>query len=333
MLNKNYLIMKNILITGGTGFIGSHLAEYFARKNFKVTVYDKYNSNNSIGWIKGSFYEKKINVVLGDVCDFGHLEKVVKKNKFVIHLAALIGIPYSYVAPKSYLDTNVIGTYNILEACKNHKVERVITTSTSEVYGSGLTFPMNENHPTNTQSPYSASKLAGDNLAYSYAKSFELPLIIVRPFNVYGQRQSDRAIIPTIIGQLISKQKKLKLGNLNSRRDYTYVNDLCDAYYKILTMKKISKGEIFNTGSGKNFSILEIKKKIEKIIGIEKDIIIQKSRLRPKKSEVNSLLASTKKIKRYSNWEAKTNFENGLKETIKWVIKNNNHLDPYNFKI
>ncbi len=325
--------MKSILITGGTGFIGSHLAEYFVRKNFNVTVYDKYNSNNSIGWIKGSPFEKKINVVLGDVRDFGHLEKVVKKNRFVIHLAALIGIPYSYVAPRSYIDTNVIGTYNVLEACKNHKVERVIITSTSEVYGSGLIFPMNEKHPTNTQSPYSASKLAGDNLAYSYAKSFELPLTIIRPFNVYGQRQSDRAIIPTIISQLISKQKKLKLGNLHTRRDYTYVNDLCDAYYKILKMKKINRGEIFNTGSEKNFSIIEIKKKIEKIIGIKKDIVVDNSRLRPKRSEVNTLLASTKKIRNFSNWKAKTSFENGLKETIKWVIDNNNHLDPHNYKI
>jgi len=324
---------KTILITGGTGFIGSHLAEFFVRKKFNVTVYDKYNSNNSVGWLKDSLFKNKIKIVLGDICDFGHLEKVVQKNRFVIHLAALIGIPYSYVAPKSYIDTNVVGTFNVLEACKNHKIDRLITTSTSEVYGSGIIFPMNENHPTNTQSPYSASKLAADNLAYSYAKSFELPLTIIRPFNVYGQRQSDRAIIPTIIGQLLSKEKKLKLGNLHSRRDYTYVGDLCDAYYKILTVKKINNGEIFNTGSGKYYSIIDIKKKIEKIVGIKKDIIIEKIRLRPKKSEVNSLLSSTKKIKKIVNWKTKTSFESGLKKTIKWVIENKNHLDPQNYKI
>ena len=254
--------MKNILITGGTGFIGSHLAEFFVKKKFNVTVYDKYNSNNSIGWIKDSVFRKKIEVVLGDVCDFGHLEKYVKNNRFIIHLAALISIPYSYVAPRSYIDTNIIGTFNVLEASKKHKVEKIITTSTSEVYGSGIIFPMTEKHPINTQSPYSASKLAADNLAQSYAKSFELPVTIIRPFNVYGPRQSDRAIIPTIIGQMISGSSEIKLGNLKSKRDYTYIEDLCQAYYKILIMKKTHKGEIFNTGSEKNYSILEIKKKI-----------------------------------------------------------------------
>ena len=324
--------MKKILITGGTGFIGSHLAEFFVKKKFKVTVYDKYNSNNNFGWIESSLYKNKIKVILGDVCDFKHLDNIIKENNFVIHLAALISIPYSYLSPSSFIDTNIIGTYNVLESCKINKIKKVITTSTSEVYGSGLYFPIDENHPIQTQSPYSATKASADNLSISYQKSFNLPVTVIRPFNVYGPRQSDRAIIPTIIGQLISSQKKLKLGNLKSQRDYTYVEDLCDAYYNIIKNKKKCNGEILNTGSGKNFSINEIIKKISNMLRIKKPILMDSQRLRPAKSEVNILLSSTKKINYHFGWRATTSFDSGLKKTIKWFLKNNSHLNSNNYR-
>ena len=248
--------MKNIFITGGCGFIGSHIAEYFVKKNFKVVVYDKYNANNDYGNLNNSQYLKKIKVILGDICDFNHLEKSMRGCNKVIHLAALIGIPYSYHAPKSYIQTNVEGTYNVLESCLRNKIKKTIITSTSEVYGTGKKFPMDENHLINCQSPYSASKSAADNLAMSYYYSFKLPMTILRPFNVYGPGQSNRAIIPSIIQQSIYSDK-IRIGNINTERDFTFVEDLSNAYLKVINNLS-NNGEVVHTGSGRCISIKKI---------------------------------------------------------------------------
>ena len=316
--------MNKVFITGGCGFIGSHLAELFVSKNFKVTVYDKYNIQNDLNNLTESKYLKKINIILGDIRDLRHLSNSMKGHDYVIHLAALIGIPYSYVAPSSYISTNINGTFNVLESCLVNKIKKTIVTSTSEVYGSGVKFPMTEEHKLNCQSPYSASKLAADNLAYSYYCSFNLPLNILRPFNVYGPRQSNRAVIPTIIQQAIFSEK-IKIGNTKSLRDFTYVDDLCLAYFKMLN-QNLFNGQIFNTGTGRSYSIEYIISCILSILrNNNKKIIFEKKRFRPLKSEVHKLLASTKKIKKLIRWHSKTSLQEGLKKTIIW--QKNNQLN------
>lgn len=315
--------MKKIFITGGCGFIGSHLAEYFARRKYKVIVYDKYNISGNFYNLKKSSYLNKIKVILGDICDLKHLSANMRGVDYVLHLAALIGIPYSYIAPSSYISTNINGTFNVLESSMTNKVKKIIITSTSEVYGSGITFPMTEKHRINCQSPYSATKAAADNLAYSYHCSYGLPVSIIRPFNVFGPRQTARAIIPTIIQQAIYKEI-INIGNLNTYRDFTYVQDLCRAYHFMLK-QNLFKGEVFNTGTGKCISIGSIVKVVLKNLGINKKIKINRNRLRPIKSEVTKLQASTNKIKKYLNWQPITSFEQGIIKTIEWHKKN--HFD------
>ena len=317
---------KKILITGAAGFIGSHLSEYFIKKNFKVRVFDRYNSFNSFGWLDQSELKKDMDCVLGDVRDYDSVYKAMKGCDGVIHLAALIGIPYSYYSPLAYVKTNVEGTYNILEAAKNLKIENIITTSTSEIYGSAKYLPINEIHPINSQSPYAASKVAADQIALSYYRSFNLPVKILRPFNTYGPRQSTRAIIPTIISQCLKNDKKILLGNLEPTRDLTYVEDTCSAFFKVYKCKKLA-GEVVNSGTNYSISMktlaIEIAKILNKKIKIELDI----KRTRPKLSEVSNLKCDNKKIKFYTGWKPKTKLNIGLKKTINWVMEN---LDDYN---
>lgn len=322
--------MKKILITGGSGFIGSNLVEYFLKKRYYVTVFDKYNFQNNWGWLENIKKNKNLSVKLGDIRDFDFLDNIIKNNDEIIHLAALIGIPYSYESPLAYIKTNIEGTYNVLESCRKNKSKNLIITSTSEVYGSSDYEPMDENHPCKSQSPYAATKKAADELALSYHKSFNLNVKIIRPFNTFGPRQSARAVIPNIIYQLINKKiKYVKLGNIYPRRDYTFVEDLCDAYFKILKLKKF--GEIFNVGTGENYSIEEIYHKVSKIVGVKKKIKIENKRIRKVKSEVNSLKSDYKKINSYTNWKPHTKFEQGLKKAINWIKKNpNNFKDIYN---
>ena len=318
--------MKKILITGGSGFIGSNLVDYFLKKKYLVTVFDKYNFQNNWGWLENIKNNKNLQVNLGDIRDFDYLDNTIKNNDEVIHLAALIGIPYSYESPLAYIKTNLEGTYNVLESCKKNKNKNLIITSTSEVYGSSEYEPMDENHPCKSQSPYAASKKASDELSLSYYRSFNSKIKIIRPFNTFGPRQSARAVIPNIIYQLLNKNiKHVKLGNIDPRRDYTYVEDLCEAYFKILNLKKF--GEIFNVGTGENYSIEEIYNKISKIVGIKKKIKIENIRKRRLKSEVKSLRSDYKKLNYYTNWTPKTKFEQGLKNVIKWVKQN-----PESFK-
>ena len=224
---------QKILVTGGAGFIGSHLVELLVNKGFDVVAFDRYNSNNHWGWLENSPIKNDVEVILGDIRDYDSVYKTLNGCIAVFHLAALIGIPYSYVSPMAYLKTNVEGTYNILEASKCLGLEQVLITSTSETYGSAQYIPINENHPAVGQSPYSASKIAADQLAYSYYASFELPIKIVRPFNTYGPRQSARAIIPTVISQILSGKSELKLGNLSPTRDLTFVKDTCSGFLDI----------------------------------------------------------------------------------------------------
>lgn len=313
--------MKNILITGGCGFIGSHLAEYLLKKNFNVTVFDRYNNNNSWGNLEYSKYKKEIKVILGDIRDFDSVNSSLKKIDVIFHLAALIGIPYSYVSPLAYLKTNVEGTYNVLEAGRKNNLDQIIITSTSETYGSAKYVPIDENHPLNAQSPYAASKIAADHLALSYNKSFGTNIKIIRPFNTYGPRQSARAIIPTIISQFLSKKKNIEIGNIYPTRDYTYVTDLCDAYLKI-SKSSLTTGVITNVGCNYEISIKDIYNVIQNHFKIRKKLKYEKNRMRGKKSEVDRLNCDNNKLKNLTKWQPKTNFDEGIKKTIIWMKKN-----------
>ena len=322
--------MKKVLITGGCGFIGSNLTNFFLKKKIKVFVLDKYNFQNSYGWLETSRNNNNLKVELGDIRDFDFVNNITKNVDSVIHLAALIGIPYSYVSPLAYIQTNVVGTYNILESCKINKIKNIIITSTSEVYGSSQYEPMDENHPTFSQSPYAASKNAADELAKSYYNSFDLPVKIIRPFNTFGPRQSARAVIPNIVFQLTDKKiKNVKLGNLSPKRDYTYVDDLCEAYYKIFNLKKF--GEVYNVGNDENISIGDLYKVICKIMKIKKKIKVEKVRKRKLSSEVSSLRSNFNKLNKSTGWKPNTNFISGLKKTIIWIKNNQNiYKDIYN---
>lgn len=318
---------NKILITGAFGFVGSHLTEYFIENGYDVIAFDRYNNFNNYGWLEYSKYKKSIEFILGDIRDYDSVSKALKKSSSCLHLAALIGIPYSYYSPLAYLKTNVEGTYNILESSKNLTMDQVIITSTSETYGSAQYTPMDENHPLVGQSPYSASKIAADQLALSYYKSFDTPIKIIRPFNVYGPRQSLRAVIPTIISQL-NKSNVVKLGNLDAYRDYTFILDLCTAYKSIMK-KNYFFGKVVNVGSGKCDSINEIVSLISKKLKIKNlKIILEKKRIRPLKSEVNKLISSTDLLKNKTKWKAKYDFSNGLDKTIDWFKENKKILKP-----
>ena len=317
-----------ILITGSSGFIGSHLVEHFISQNYKVIAFDRYNSNNDLGWLESSKFKNRINFILGDIRDYDSVYKSMKGCDAVLHLAALIGIPYSYFSPTAYVKTNIEGTLNVLEAAKNLKTKQVIITSTSEVYGSTLSGKLKEKDELKAQSPYSASKIAADQLSLSYYRSFNTPVKIIRPFNTFGPRQSARAVIPTILTQALTSQK-IKIGNLEAIRDFLYVSDLCSAYEKVLKNKKFI-GEIINVGAEREISISDLIKKISKITKLKLSITVDKKRIRPLKSEVTRLKCNNSKLKNNSNWKVKVNLESGLKYFIEWLKKDKN-LNYYKF--
>jgi NAD dependent epimerase/dehydratase len=320
-----------IFITGAAGFVGSHLTEKLIKKKYKVVAFDRYNSNNDFGWLNKIRSKNRKNFILGDIRDFDSVYNAMRGCKVVFHLAALIGIPYSYISPVAYLKTNVEGTYNVLEAARRLKIKNVIITSTSEVYGSAKYLPINENHPINSQSPYAASKAAADQLAMSFYKSFNLPVKIIRPFNIYGPRQSQRAIIPTIISQTLNKSKIITLGNVKPTRDFNYVLDVVDAFIKIMNSKK-AIGQVLNVGSNKKISISYLCNEILKITNIKKNIKISAERKRPKLSEVENLQSDNKKIKKILSWSPKTNLKQGLKYTITW-FKNNKSVNSEDYTV
>ena len=321
--------MKKVLITGGTGFIGSHLAEYLINKKFKVTVFDRYNPNYNLGNLQNSQLKDKIKFIFGDIRDYDSTNRAIKDNDIIIHLAALIGIPYSYFSPLAYVKTNIEGTYNVLESVKSNKKKKVIITSTSEVYGTAEYTPIDEKHPLNPQSPYSASKIAADNLALSYYYSFKTPVTLIRPFNTFGPRQSERAIIPSIINQILrSKDNSISLGNLYPRREFNFVEDVCEGYYKALN--KNNFGETINIGNGYDISIKELVKLISQIMDRKIKIKQISNRKRLINSEIDLLKSDFSKAKNILNWKpshpGRTGLIRALKKTIEWY-RNNNSKD------
>jgi len=318
---------KTVLVTGAAGFIGSHLAEFYVARGFKVIAFDRYNSNNHWGWLENSKYKNDMEVILGDVRDYDSVSKVVAKCNLVFHLAALVGIPYSYISPLAYIRTNVEGTYNVLEACRNYGVERVIVTSTSEVYGTAQYVPIDEEHPKQPQSPYSATKIAADALADSFYRSFRLPVVIARPFNTYGPRQSARAIIPTIITQLLNKHEEIYLGSLEPSRDFNYVEDVCRGFFE-LAQSNDALGREVNIGSGCEVTIKELAQMIISQINPGVRIVLDKQRQRPDESEVQRLLCDNRLIKKFTAWRPEVQLKQGLIKTIEW-FKEEKNLNIY----
>jgi len=315
---------SRILITGAAGFVGSHLTEKLLSLGYRINAFDRYNSKNDFHWLNElrKKNNKNCKFILGDIRDQDSVLNAMKDCNAVIHLAALIGIPYSYVSPLAYLKTNLEGTYNVLEASKILKLKNIIITSTSEVYGSAQYLPIDEMHPINSQSPYAASKVAADQLAMSYYRSFKLPIKIIRPFNIYGPRQSERAIIPTIISQALGANDKISLGNINPTRDFNYISDVIDAFLKVMRSKK-SIGHIVNVGSNQKISIEYLTKEILKLSKKNKKIKKNSFRIRPKPSEVDNLQCNNKKIKKLLSWSPKVKLIEGLTKTINWFKKNN----------
>lgn len=323
---------NKILITGATGFIGSHLSELCIEKGFNVVAFDRYNPNNHWGWLENSEYRNDIEVILGDVRDYDSVSKAMVGCNSVFHLAALIGIPYSYVSPLAYIRTNIEGTYNVLEASKNNNIEQVLITSTSETYGTAQYAPIDENHPMVGQSPYSASKIAADQLAISYHRSFDLPVKIVRPFNTFGPRQSARAVIPTIINQCLNGSSKLNLGNLDPTRDLTFVKDTCNGFLEIFGHQNFF-GEVVNIGMNTEISIGDLANKIMKILDISIPIVADNNRLRPGDSEVDRLLCDNSKLLKNTSWLAAYNLKSGLEEAISWFTKNKELYKPDQYNV
>lgn len=316
---------KKVLVTGAGGFIGSHLTECLVELGAEVTAFIHYNSRNNWGWLEESKYLKDIHIITGDIRDFDSVKKAMKGNNIVFHLAALIGIPYSYESPLAYIKTNIEGTYNILQSGRELNIEKIIHTSTSEIYGTAQYIPINESHPINPQSPYAATKVSADLLALTFHRSFGTPIAIVRPFNTFGPRQSARAIIPTIITQLLNNKEKIKLGSLSPTRDLTYVKDTVSGFIKAAE-QECSIGEVINIGSNFELSIGDLAKLIAKIMNKGINIETQEERIRPEKSEVERLLADTSKAKELLNWQPTYSLEDGLKETIDWLTT---HIDLY----
>lgn len=323
---------KKVLVTGAGGFIGSHLTEGLVNLGADVRAFVRYNSRNDFGLLEvlPENIKTKMNVVAGDLRDPDTVKNIVRNRDILFHLGALIDIPYSYLHPREAVDTNIMGTLNILMAAKDTKIEQAIHTSTSEVYGTAQYVPIDEKHPLQAQSPYSASKISADKLAESFYKSYDLPLTIIRPFNTYGPRQSARAVIPTIITQALVRDE-ISLGSTTPIRDFTYVSDVVDAFIKIAESDN-SIGEVINVGSGAGISIGDLANKIIFLTGRKAKIIFDKERVRPPKSEVQKLVADNSKAKKLINWEVKTNLEAGLKKTIEWIGKNlgKYKIDIYN---
>lgn len=315
--------MNKVLVTGADGFIGSHLVESLVQSGVSVRALCQYNSFSSWGWLDDSRYAHDIEVILGDVRDPSQMRSVSKGIDTIFHLAALIAIPFSYQAPSSYIDTNVLGTLNVLQAALDCGVDRVIHTSTSEVYGTAKFVPINEEHPLQAQSPYAASKIAADALAFSYYSSYNLPVTIARPFNTYGPRQSSRAVIPTVITQLLSGHRNIRLGSITPTRDFNFVLDTCAGFLALASSEE-TIGQTLNLGSGTETSIGETVTLIADILGIHVEIICDESRLRPEASEVERLCCDSSKALRLTGHTPTYNLKDGLRSTIEWFQKPEN---------
>ena len=315
--------MKKILITGADGFIGSHLTELLVREGYQVKALSQYNSFNYWGWLEGVSCLKEIEVVNGDVRDPHYCKHITTDVDIVFHLAALIAIPYSYFAPDSYVETNIRGTLNICQAALENGVKRVIHTSTSEVYGTAQYVPIDENHPLQAQSPYSASKIGADAMAMSFFNAFDLPVTIARPFNNYGPRQSARAVIPTIISQIANDKKQIKLGEVTPTRDFNYVADTCRAFFELARCDK-AIGETVNIGSNFEISVGDTLNLIRELMSSDVEFVKDEQRIRPEKSEVLRLWCDNTKMRELTGFEPEYSIRQGLQETINWFTRPEN---------
>ncbi|KAB2953623.1 SDR family NAD(P)-dependent oxidoreductase [Heliorestis acidaminivorans] len=321
--------MQKVLVTGAGGFIGSHLTEELVRQGFQVRAFVHYNSNNRWGWLDHTeeIVKKEIDVFPGDVRDPYGVKEAMKGYDTVLHLAALIAIPYSYHSPSTYVDTNIKGTLNVLQAARELGVQKIVHTSTSEVYGTARCVPIKEEHPLQGQSPYSATKIGADQLALSFYHSFQTPVAIIRPFNTYGPRQSARAVIPTIITQIAKGQNTIKLGALHPTRDFNYVKDTVAGFISVARSKE-ALGQVINIGSNYEISIKETTELIAEVMGTSVEIVSEEQRLRPEKSEVERLWADNSKAYELLNWKpnyaGREGLKKGLTETAQWIIGNLN---------
>jgi NAD dependent epimerase/dehydratase len=320
---------KLVLVTGADGFIGSHLVEGLLSKGARVRAFCYYNSFNSYGWLD-SFPKdllQKIEIFTGDIRDSGSVRTAMKDVQIVFHLAALIAIPYSYYSPESYVDTNVTGTLNVLQAAREFKTEKVLVTSTSEVYGTACYVPIDEEHPKQGQSPYSATKIGADYIAESFYRSFELPVATVRPFNTFGPRQSARAVIPTIISQLLAGRSEIQLGSLHPTRDLLFVKDTVGGFIAIAESDQ-TIGEVVNIATNSEITVGDLANKLITLINPNAKIVTTDLRLRPEKSEVERLFGSNEKIKKLTNWAQTVSLDEGLLQTIEW-FRNPANLTKY----
>ncbi len=318
-----------VLVTGADGFIGSHLVEKLMQDGYQVRAFVCYNSFNSWGWLD-TLPEDKLNeieIFAGDIRDPNGVRKAMGGMDAVFHLAALIAIPFSYHSPDSYVDTNIKGTLNVLQASRDHQLKRVMITSTSEVYGTAQYVPIDEKHPFQAQSPYSATKIGADRIAESFYRSFGLPVTIVRPFNTYGPRQSARAVIPTIITQLLSGRTEIRLGSLSPKRDFSFVRDTVSGFVKLLNCEK-AIGQEVNIASQQEISIGQLAEELIRQIEPSATVYCDEERLRPENSEVGRLLGSNVKLRELTDWEPEYTLEQGLKETIQWTRENLSRFKP-----
>ena len=319
---------KSVLVTGAGGFIGSHLTEHLVELDTTVKAFVRYNSRNDWGLLEllPKHTLDKIEVIMGDLRDIDAIRHAAEEVDVIFHLGSLIAIPYSYIHPRETIETNILGALNVLTAAKENSIEKIVHTSTSEVYGTARYVPIDEDHPLQGQSPYSASKIGADKIAESFYRSFDLPIAIIRPFNTYGPRQSARAVIPTIITQALTKEK-IFLGSLHPTRDYTYVKDVTEAFIKVAESPK-SVGEVINIGSNSEISIGDLANKIISLTGKNAKIVTDSPRIRPPKSEVERLWCDNTKAMELLKWEPKTSLDEGLKKTIEWISDNINLYKP-----
>lgn len=319
--------MKQVLVTGSDGFIGSHLTEMLVERGCQVRAVAHYNSFNHWGWLEDVTCKNALEIVCGDIRDPSFCRSLCQGMDTVFHLAALIAIPYSYLAPDSYVDTNIRGTLNICQAARDMKVSRLIHTSTSEVYGTAQYVPIDEKHPLQPQSPYSASKIAADAMAMSFFNAFDLPLTIARPFNTYGPRQSARAVIPTIISQIAAGKQQIKLGDVTPTRDFNYVEDTCQGFLALAESDQ-TIGETVNIGSNFEISIGDTLNLIRTLMKSEVEFLFDEQRVRPEKSEVNRLWCDNRKLLTLTGFKPQVSLEEGLRRTIDW-FQNPVHLNQY----
>jgi len=322
---------KRVLVTGGEGFIGSHLTERLAQEGARVRVLGLYNPFGRYGWLDPAVHDD-VELLPGDIRDSERVANAVDGCDVVFHLAALIGIPYSYVAPESYVQVNVQGTINVATACRRHEVARLVHTSTSETYGTAITAPINEDHPLQPQSPYSASKIGGDMMALSFFHAFDLPVAVVRPFNTYGPRQSTRAVIPTILSQLHKGASEIHLGATSPTRDFNYVDDTVAGFLAVAGCDR-ALGQVVNVGSGREISIGDLVRLLVEITGTDASVVTDDDRLRPQGSEVERLLCDNTRAREWAGWAPQVSLEDGLRRTSDWVKANLDQLDTAGYSV